>query len=151
MISHSISSSSTPLHSQVRAALGRHQGYVLCCEQWPMRKTSGRHGAERKCHRSTRDKRHICISAPWPQGSHKHHRRWGKKTARARSQGGPEQKNQWLLLPSWTHLPAQGQAKQHPKVEWAGTQEPPLPAKKLLTGDGFWKREVCILKGRGPR
>lgn len=146
MISRSISSSSTPLHSQVRAALGLHQGYVLCCEQWSMRKTSVRHHTERKCHRSAQDKRHICITAPWPQGSHKHHRRWGKKTPRARSQGGPEQNSDFCCPRELTYL-HRGKPSNIPRSSRQGLRSPHSQPRSYWQVMGAGKGKSVFLRG----
>lgn len=149
MISRSISSSSTPLHSQVRAALGLHQGYVLCCEQWSMRKTSVHHRTERKCHRSAQDKRHICITAPWPQGSHKHHRRWGKKTPRARSQGGPEQNSDFCCPRELTYL-HRGKPSNIPRSSRQGLRSPHSQPRSYWQVMGAGKGKSVFLRGVAP-
>lgn len=144
MISRSISYSSIPLYSQVRAAPGIFSVLWAVANAENLRSPQCRKGVSSECSGQRAHLHHCSLTTRLPQTSQK----MGQEDCKSQKSGKTRVK-QWLLLPSWTHLPAQGKPSNLTGLSREELRSPHSKLRSYWQVMGSGKRKSVFLRGHG--
>lgn len=142
MISRSISYSSTPLYSQVRAAPGIFSVLWAVANAENVMLPQCREGVSSECSGQRAYLHHCSLTTRLPQTSQK----TGQEDCKSQKSGRTRVK-QWLLLPSWTRLPAQGKPTNIPGLSREGLRSPHSQPRSYWQVMGSGKGKSAFLRG----